>query len=113
MPSSNGLAPSNLIHLGTVTIDRRTGTARLPVTVTAAGKLTLRSRQLKGIGREVRAPGTETLLLRPTGVWRALLRKRGRVVARFKLTFHPSGGTAGTAAGRANLEFHKTKMGRS
>jgi hypothetical protein len=113
LPSSNGLAPSNLIHLGTVTIDRRTGTARLPVAVTAAGKLTLRSRQLKGIGREVRAPGTETLLLRPTGIWRALLRKRGRVVARFKLTFHPSGGTAGTAAGRANLEFHKTKMGRS
>jgi hypothetical protein len=50
--------------------------------------------------------------LHPTGIWRALLRKRGKVVARFELTFLPSGGTVGTATGRANLEIHKTKMGR-
>lgn len=78
------------LKLGKPRLDLRRGTARLPVSVTAPGRLLLSGGG--GGARELRRPGTVLLRVRATGPRRRRLERRGSVRLRLSVVYVPGGG---------------------
>lgn len=110
-PAAGGNAspPSDAFSVGRARLNRRTGTASIPVTVPDPGGLLLTGR---GIGRSaVTAPGPGTLRLAliPTRKERLRLRKAGHARVRFTIAFTPAGGEPASKAGRVTLRLEPTR----
>jgi hypothetical protein len=97
-PSSSGgtakPAPmiDNSFSLGHPRLNRRLGTATLPVTVPGPGEVSLGG----AVPRRRETMGPETVVLRvaPPPAKRRLLRRKGSLRLRLTVTFEPAGGTA-------------------
>jgi TolB protein len=96
---SRGPGSASRLRIGKPILDRRLGTARLPVTVPAAGVISLRGKGVKPQRRRsVAGPGAVKLLVRPrAGATRALAR-RGRAKVRATVTYARAGGGVETAS---------------
>jgi hypothetical protein len=80
--------------IGAPKLDKKHGTAKLPVTVSGAGKLVLTGKGIKKVTKAVAKPGKVTLLVKPTGALARKLKKSGRAKVKVKVTFTPTGGKA-------------------
>jgi hypothetical protein len=89
--------PSSAITLGKPHLNRRKGTAKLPVTVPGAGDLSLAgkgvARRTSQAPRAVGAAGTVKLLVMPKGRTKRKLDRTGRAKVRVTVTFTPTGGS--------------------
>lgn len=103
-----GHGGSSGLRIGKPILDRRRGTAKLPVTVPAAGTLSLRGRRVKSPPRRSLAgAGTVRLLVKPkAGAARALARK-GRAKVKVLVTYARKGG--GTEARAKAFSLRKTR----
>lgn len=101
-PSSSAGSPTGRSTGGTATIDnsfqigrallnRKQGTAKLPVVVPGAGRVTLAGAAVRR--REVETSGKVTLTVVPRGAAKRTLGHSGVVRIRMTITFVPSGGT--------------------
>jgi hypothetical protein len=72
--------------------------------VAVAATAAKRKKLLKRATSTVTAPGQITLRLRPTKAAKSELRSRGRLKAKVKLAFTPTGGTAATDAAKVKLK---------
>lgn len=106
--------PSNQFTFGKVKLNKRKGTAKLPVIVPGAGTLKLAGAGLKpqralpgGPGR-VRKPvagaGVVKLAIMPKGGKKATLSKAGKVTVKAKVTYTPTGGSPNTQTKRVKLK---------
>lgn len=96
--ATQGACPSNVIKLGKPRLDKRKGTARLPITVPGPGTLVLTG---KGVTKHKKSPssaGTVKILVRPTLKTLRKLQRTGRAKARITLTYTPTGGTPNSKA---------------
>jgi hypothetical protein len=59
---------------------------------------------LKQVSAQIAAAGPLTILLKPTKAARSLLKKKGKLKARIKLTFTPTGGSSSTTIVKAKLK---------
>ncbi|HET7508731.1 MAG TPA: glycosyl hydrolase [Solirubrobacterales bacterium] len=86
----------NSFSLGRLRLNRRLGTATLPVTVPGAGQVSLGG----AVPRRRQAAGAETVVLRivPPVAKRRLLSRKGRLRLRLTVTYAPAGGTANSRA---------------
>jgi hypothetical protein len=97
----SGAAVDTSFQLGRVRLNRRLGTATLPVTVPGPGAVSLGG----AVPRRQLAAGAETVELRivPRSAQRRALRRRGSLRLRVTVTFVPTGGAAASRAVRLRL----------
>jgi hypothetical protein len=99
--------PSNEFTLGKPKLNKKKGTATLPVTVPSAGKLTLSGKGLKPImkvgGQEIAGPGTVKLLIKATGKAKKKLKSKGKAKFKATVTFTPTGGSANSQTAKIKL----------
>lgn len=90
---SPGHGASNRLRIGKPILDRRRGTAKLPVTVPAAGTLSLRGRGVKSPSRRsVARAGTVKLLVKPSARTARDLARKGRAKVKALVTYARKGG---------------------
>jgi hypothetical protein len=89
--------PSNKVTLGKVKLNKAKGTAALTVTVPGPGKLVLGGKGVKKATRAVAAKGKVTLTVKASGKALKKLNETGAVGLKAKVTFTPTGGSAGAA----------------
>ncbi|GIK77645.1 MAG: hypothetical protein BroJett022_13350 [Actinomycetes bacterium] len=84
--------PSNRFQVGRARLDRKKGTAKLPIDVPGAGRLRLAGRKVEDDSASPGKAKTVKLDVRPEGKLRKKLRKRGRARAKLTVRFTPIGG---------------------
>ena len=108
-----GRVPSNRFSFGRLRLNRKKGTATLPVRLPDAGVLLLNGRGVfrrelgtPGASRvsSVAGPGPVMLRIRARGKWLRRLRTTGRVKVKAAVTFTPTGGTPNTKRKRIVLK---------
>jgi virginiamycin B lyase len=104
--------PSNAFTLGKAKLNRKKGTATLPVSVPGAGTLTLTGKGVKSQrpvalrpvpARTVTAAGTVTLKIAAKGRARTKLLREGRVKLKLAITFTPEGGSPSAQSTKVKL----------
>jgi hypothetical protein len=83
---------SNRFRLGKLKLNQAKGTAKLTVTVFAAGKLTLSGKGLRKVTRTAKRAGSLVLAVKPVGVAKRKLEAAGRAKLKLKLKWAPRGG---------------------
>jgi hypothetical protein len=94
-PPPSLASPSNAISFGKLKLNKRTGTATLPVGVPDAGTLTLAGKGVKKVVRSSKGATTLSLPIKASGPAKKALAKNGKTKLKLTLKFAPSGGTAG------------------
>jgi hypothetical protein len=107
-PPSSLAPPSNEFALGKPKLNEKRGTAKLPVTVPAAGVLTLSGNGVTAagvVGAKAVSAGAVQLLIRATGARRRKLNETGTVTVKPTVTYTPNGG--GPSARSTKLTLRK------
>jgi len=95
--------------IGKLIRNKRKGTARLEVTVTAAGRLALSGAGVKAATAEPTGAGTASLPVKVTGKKKRKLRARGSVKVKLSVEFTPANATpsAKTTTGKLKRRRHR------
>jgi subtilisin-like proprotein convertase family protein len=109
--SLNITAPVNTATVGKPKLNKKKGTARLPVTVADAGNLALSGKGVATIASAgatksvaVGGPGTTILKVKPKGKTRKKLNSTGKAKVKVKVTFTPNGGAPNTVTKKIKLK---------
>jgi subtilisin-like proprotein convertase family protein len=101
-------APVNTLAAGKPKLNKKKGTARVPVTVGDAGQLTLTGKGVKTASatksKAVAGPGTVKLTVKPKGKTRQKLNTTGKATVKAKFTFTPTGGTSSVVTKKIKLK---------
>jgi hypothetical protein len=100
--------PANAFTLGKPKLNKKKGTAKLPVTVPGPGNLTLAGKGVVKqrpalVSRAVSAAGTVKLLVKSKGKKKRTLDRTGSVKVKVKVTYTPTGGSPNTETKRIKL----------
>lgn len=102
------LLPGGKPTLGRPKLKQKKGKAKLPVSVTGAGTVTLNGKNVaKQKGKATRAE-TKRLTVNPTGKLKRKLRKKGKAKARVKVRFTATSGATGVAKAVVKLKLRTT-----
>lgn len=93
-PGSSSSPPSNAFSFGHLKLNKKTGTATLPVIVPGAGAVTLNGKGLAARHLTAAAAGTQKVLLKAKGKAKTKLETTGKVKVKATVTFTPPGGAA-------------------
>jgi hypothetical protein len=100
----------NAISFGKVKLNKKKGTAKLPVTVPRAGKLKLKkSSKVKGASTTATGAGTVNLMVKPLGKAKKDLKKRGKAKVKASVTFTAEVGEPATKSKKLTLKKKKKK----
>jgi subtilisin-like proprotein convertase family protein len=101
-------APVNTLTAGKPKLNKKKGTAQLPVTVGDAGQLTLSGKGVKTAAASksvaVAAPGTVNLTVKPKGKTRKKLNSTGKAKVKVNITFTPTGGASNATTKKIKLK---------
>ena len=97
------IEPTSAFTFGKVVVDRKKGTASVPVTVANPGSLALAGTGVRKATAAAAAPGMVRLTVRATGASARTLRRSGKATVSAKVTFTPKGGEAATQSKRVPL----------
>jgi len=103
-PLLTGTPPSNAVVIGKVKLNKAKGTAALTITVPGPGKLALGGKGVKAATGSIAAAGRATVIVKATGKSLQKLNTKGAVSLKAKVTFIPTGGTAGVATKSLTLK---------
>jgi hypothetical protein len=99
------IAPSNHFLLGKLKLNKKKGTATIPVSVPAAGSLVLSGKGVKQASAVAKAPGKLSLPIKAVAKAKKKLGETGKVKLALNITFKPVGGSAATQATKATLKL--------
>jgi subtilisin-like proprotein convertase family protein len=106
--SVNLSAPVNTVTAGKPKLNKKKGTARIPVTVGDAGQLNLSGKGVKSASASkavaVGGPGTTTLTVKPKGKTRKKLNSTGKAKVKVTITFTPNGGAPSVTTKKIKLK---------
>jgi dipeptidyl aminopeptidase/acylaminoacyl peptidase len=103
-PGAGGGGSSGGLRIGKPILDKRHGTAKLPVTVPAAGTISLRGKGIAPLGgRSVGRPATVKLSVKPKRKLANLLKRHMRAKVKVTVSFTPRSGRRETKAKRFTL----------
>lgn len=106
--SITSVPPNSTITRGKLTLNKKTGTAKLAIDVPGAGSLTLigkgKKKKVKRANLTVTAAGAVLLPLQPTALGRKVLKLKGKLKTRIDVTFTPTGGLAATQTYKVTLK---------
>jgi subtilisin-like proprotein convertase family protein len=97
-------APVNTLAAGKPKLNKKKGTAQVPVTVGDAGRLKVSGKGVKGKAKNTAGPGTVKLTLGAKGAAKQTLSSTGHVAVKAKITFTPNGGAAKTVKKKIKLK---------
>jgi hypothetical protein len=102
--------PSNVVALGRPALNKKKGTAKLPVAVPGPGTLTIADvkktkKRVKAKTLTATVAGTLNLPVKPTGSARKVLREKGKLKLRVAVTFTPTGGFAAAVTRKLTLKL--------
>lgn len=102
--------PSNAFSLGKPVLNKKKGTAKLPVTLPGPGSVQLldvrkTKKRVKGKLLQATAAGTVQLPVKPTKAARNTLLAKGKLKVKVSVTFTPTGGTAATQTRKLTLKL--------
>lgn len=106
--ATGAVYPSNVISFGKFKRNKKKGTGKLTVLVPGPGKLTLTGKGVKKTTRSAKKEGKVALKVASKGKAKRKLRHSGKVKVKVKVTFTPTGGTAGSKSKKLVL---KRKLG--
>ncbi|HET7416575.1 MAG TPA: hypothetical protein VFJ61_02965 [Solirubrobacterales bacterium] len=94
-------APANAFSFGKPTLNKKSGTAKLPVALPGPGTVRLvdvktKKKQVQTKTLQSTAAGTVQLPIKPTKAGRETLLAEGKLLIRVAVTFTPSGGSSAT-----------------
>lgn len=95
------------LRVGDARLNRRRGTARLPVLAPGAGAVTLRGHGVRRTTRRADSPRTLRLKLRPRGPATRRLRRHGRARVRVSVRYEPAIGEAASATASVALKLRR------
>ena len=98
------VSPSNLFTLGTVTRNKKKGTATVDVNVPNPGQLALSGNGVKSQQASPGAPGEIELLIRATGKKKKKLNRKGKVKINPTITYTPTGGDPSSQSIKVKLK---------
>jgi len=106
--------PLNTFSFGKPILNKKKGTAKLPVTVPGAGTLTIADvkktkKRIKAKTVAATAAGTLNLPVKPTKSARKTLANKGKLKLKVAVTFTPTGGFAATVTRKLTLKLAPTK----
>jgi hypothetical protein len=106
--------PSNAFVLGKPVLNKKKGTAKLPVTVPGPGTLTIADvkktkKRVKAKTLAATAAGTLNLPVKPTSPARKTLKKKGRLKVKVAVTFTPTGGLVASVTRKLTLKLAPPK----
>ena len=106
--SLNVTAPVNTITAGKAKLNKKNGTAVIPVTVADAGQLTLSGKGVKSASASksvaVGGPGTVKLKVKAKGKTAKTLNSTGKATVKAKITFTPNGGASNLVTKKIKLK---------
>jgi subtilisin-like proprotein convertase family protein len=102
--SLNLTAPVNTVKAGKAKLNKKKGTAQIPVTVGDAGRLKVSGKGVKGKAKNTAGPGTVKLTVGAKGSARQTLNSTGHVTVKAKITFTPNGGASSTVKKKIKLK---------
>lgn len=102
--------PSNVVALGKPALNKKKGTAKLPVAVPGPGTLTIADvkktkKRVKAKTLTATAAGTLNLPVKPTKSARKVLANKGKLKLKVAVTFTPTGGFAATVTRKLTLKL--------
>lgn len=102
--------PSNAFTFGKPILNKKKGTAKLPVHVPGAGTLKLADvkkskKRVKAKTVQATAAGTVKLPVQPTKSGRSILEDKGKLKVKVAVTFTPTGGLAATQTRKLTLKL--------
>jgi hypothetical protein len=102
--------PSNVVVLGKPALNKKNGTAKLPVTIPGPGTLKIADvkkskKRIKTKTLTATAAGTLKLPVKPTSSARTTLVEKGKLKIKVAVTFTPSGGSAATVKRKLTLKL--------
>lgn len=102
--------PSNVVALGKPILNKKKGTAKLPVTVPGTGTLKIADvkktkKRIKAKTVAATAAGTLNLPVKPTKSARKTLATKGKLKLKVAVTFTPTGGLAATVTRKLTLKL--------
>lgn len=102
--------PSNAFTLGKPVLNKKKGTAKLPVNVPGAGTLKIADvkkskKRIKAKTIQATAVGTVKLPVQPTKSARKTLQDKGKLTVKVAVTFTPTGGSAATQTRKLTLKL--------
>jgi subtilisin-like proprotein convertase family protein len=103
-------APDNTLAAGKPKLNKKKGTAQVPVTVGDAGQLTLTGKGVKArsaggsASAAVAGPGTVDLVVKPKGKTSRKLNSTGKATVKVNITFTPTGGAPNTQTKKIKLK---------
>jgi len=104
VPIAAPAKPSNKIKFGKLKLNKKMGTATLIVKVPGPGSLILKGNGLKKVKRVAKKASSMKLPVALVGKAKKKLNKAGKAKVKAKLTFSPTGGSAGTQAKQLTLK---------
>jgi subtilisin-like proprotein convertase family protein len=108
--SLNLTGPVNTVSVGTPTLNKKKGTANVPVTTQDSGNLALSGKGVAtissaGATKSVAVgPGTTTLKVKPKGKTRKKLNETGKAKVKVTITFTPTGGSPSVTTTKLKLK---------
>ena len=106
--SLNVTAPVNTLTAGKPKLNKKKGTAQVPVTVGDAGQLALSGKGVKSASASksvaVGGPGTVKLTVKAKGKAAKTLNSSGKATVKAKITFTPNGGTSNVVTKKIKLK---------
>jgi hypothetical protein len=97
-------APSNAFTLGKPKLNKKTGTAKQPVTLPGPGEVTLTGKGVKSSSLGASAAGTVNLPVNPKGKKKRKLNSVGSAKVTVTITFTPTGGAVNSQSKRLVLK---------
>lgn len=97
-------APVNTVTAGKPKLNKKNGSARIPVTVGDSGQLVLSGKGVKTKKVATGGPGTVNLVVKPKGKTAKTLSRTGKAKVKAKITFTPTGGAAGVTSKKLKLK---------
>lgn len=100
----NVSAAINTVSAGKPKLNKKKGTAKVPVTVGDAGTVVLSGKGLKRKRATFGGPGSGKLTVKPKGKTSRKLNSTGKAAVKAKITFTPNGGTPKTVTKKIKLK---------
>jgi hypothetical protein len=103
------VVPSNEFEVKKAKLNKKKGTAKLPVKVPGGGSLKLSGKSLAADSAKPKGASKVSLEVKPKGKLKKKLKKQGKLTVKPSIKFTPDGGDAATRKATVKLKYKKRK----
>ena len=108
--SAGDPALDNSYTIQSTTLNKKNGSATIAVAVNLPGTVAIgKNDEHKASTALPKGPGVATVVLKPTGALKKTLKKKGKALVKFNISFTPTNGNTNTQSHKIVLKYKKKK----